>query len=79
MPSKCDLKKRVRDYAYAVVELEGNGGGVDRGFDVLLELLDVHPQLPGGAPLTVTSRCWKVSIRTEAVTALWLMVVCSGR
>ena len=50
-------------------------------FDVLLELLDVHPQLPGEAPLTVeaTSRGWKVFTRTEAVTALWLVVRCSGR
>ena len=44
-------------------------------FQVLLVLLDVHPQLPGEAPLTVraTSRGWKVFTRTEAV------VGCSGR
>ena len=50
-------------------------------FEVLLELLDVHPQLPGEAPLTVraTSGGWKVFTRAEALTALWLMVGCSGR
>ena len=49
--------------------------------EVLLEMLDVHFQLPGGEPLTVwaTSRNWKVSTRTEAVTALRLMVGYSGR
>ena len=46
------------------------------GSDVLLELLDVHPQLPGESPLAVraTSRGWKVFPRVKAVTALRLMV-----
>ena len=59
-------------------QTRGKSGG---GFEVLLELLDVHPQLPGGTPLTVraTSRDGKVFTRTEAVTALRLMVGCSGR
>ena len=50
-------------------------------FEVLLELLDVHPQLPGEAPLTVraTSRGWKLFGRTQVVTALRLMIGCSGR
>ena len=50
-------------------------------FEVLLELLDVHPHLPGEAPLTIqaTSGGWKDLTRTEAVTALWLMVGCRGR
>ena len=49
-------------------------------FEFLLELLDVHPQLPGRAPLTVraTPRGWKISTRTEAVIASRLMVGCSG-
>ena len=49
-------------------------------FKVLLEYLNVHPQLPGGTPLTVraTSRVRKLSTRTEEVTALRLMVGCSG-
>ena len=40
-------------------------------FEVLLELLNVYPQLPGGAPSTIrsTSLGWKVFARTEAVTA----------
>ena len=50
-------------------------------FEALLELLNVYPQLPGGAPLTVrnTSLGWKVFTRSEAVTALRLIVVSSGR
>ena len=49
-------------------------------FEALLELLNVYPQLPRGAPLTVrsTSLGWKVFSRTEAVTALRLMVASSG-
>ena len=51
------------------------------GSNVLLELLDVNPQLPGESPLTVraTSRGWKVFPRVKAVTALRLIVGCSGR
>ena len=47
-----------------------------RAFEALLELLDVHPQLPGGAPLTVraTPRCRNVFTRTEAVSALHVVV-----
>ena len=46
-----------------------------------LELLSMHPQLPGGAPLTTrsTSGGWKVFTRSEAVAALRLMVGSSGR
>ena len=53
--SKCDKKKGgvhklgVHNYACTVVEREGNRAG---GFEVVLELLSVHSQLPGGAPLT---------------------------
>ena len=50
-------------------------------FEALLELLAVHPQLPGGAPLTTrpTSRGWKAFTRTEAVAGLRLMFGSSGR
>ena len=50
-------------------------------FEALLELLSVHPQLPGRAPLTTgsTSGGWKVFTRSEAVAALRLMVGSSGR
>ena len=49
-------------------------------FRCLLEFLDVHPQLPGEAPVTVpaTSRGWDFSTRTEGVAALRLMVGCNG-
>ena len=50
-------------------------------FEVLLDLLAVHPLLPGGSPLTVrrTSRGWMPFTRTEAVAALRLMIGSSGR
>ena len=63
-------------------ELEtGRGRAPNGAFEVLLELLSVHPQLPGGAPLTTrsTSGGWKVFTRSEAVAALRLMVGSSGR
>ena len=52
-----------------------------RTFEALLQLLNVYPQLPGGAPLTVTNTSfgWKVFSRMEAVTVLRLMVASSGR
>ena len=74
-------KSRVHDYAYAVVQREEDGGVSIGAFKLLLELLDVDPQLPGAAPLPVraTSRSWKVFTNTEAVAALLLIVGCSGR
>ena len=50
-------------------------------FEALLELLNVYPQLPGGAPLTVrrTSLGCNMFTRTEAVTVLRFMVARSGR
>ena len=50
-------------------------------FEILLDLLAVHPLLPGGAPLTVrrTSRGWKPFARTEAVASLSLISLSSGR
>ena len=49
--------------------------------ETLVKLLDVHPQLPGDAPLTIrgTSFGWRVFTRTKAVAALRLMVGSSGR
>lgn len=48
-------------------------------FEVLLELLDVHPHLSGGSPLTVraTSRGGKVSLGTTLT--LTLHVTLTGR
>ena len=50
-------------------------------FEALLELLNVNPQLPEWAPLTVriTSLGWEVFPRREAVTVLRLMAVSGGR
>ena len=80
--SKCDQKRAGCTITRTRLSNEREMGGVLMGaFEVLLELLDVHPQLPGEAPLTAraTSRDWKVFTRTEAVTALRLMVGYSGR
>lgn len=61
------------------------GGGVGRApvgaFEALVELLNVHPRLPGGAPLMTRSTAsgWKVITRTEAVVALRMMVASAGR
>ena len=57
-------------------------GGASMGaFGALVELLDVHPQLPREAPPTIrgTSSGWREFTRTEAVAALRLMVGISGR
>ena len=50
-------------------------------FAFVLELLDVRPQIPGEAPLTVQtpSRGWRVFTKTRAATALRLSVGCTGR
>lgn len=50
-------------------------------FEALLELPNVHPQRPGGVPLTVEgmSYGWNDSTRTEAVTAVRLVVASSGK
>lgn len=50
-------------------------------FETLVELLEVHPQLPGRVPLTIrgTSSGGKVPPRTEeVVAALRLMAGISG-
>lgn len=63
----------------------GEGTGAGRApvgaFEAIIELLNVHPSLPAGAPLmtrlAVTG--WKVVTRTEAVVALRMMVASVGR
>ena len=80
--SKCKKKRAGCTVTRTRLSIEREMGGVLMGtFEVLLELLDVHLQLKGEAPLTVraTSRGWKVFTRTEAVTVLRLMVGCSVR
>ena len=49
-------------------------------FEALVALLDVHPQLPGNAPLMTrqTVHGWQVITRSEAVVALRLMVESAG-
>ena len=79
---KSDKKTEGCTITRTLLSIEREMGGVLMGtFEVLLELLDVHLQLKGEAPLTVraTSRGWKVFTRTEAVTVLRLMVGCSVR
>ena len=48
--------------------------------ETLVKLLDVHPKLPGDAPLTIRGMSfgWRVFTRTEAVAALRSMVGSSG-
>ena len=50
-------------------------------FEALVELLDAHPRLPGGAPLTTrrTASGWKVITRTEAVVASRMMAASAGK
>ena len=80
--SKNDQKRvgctftRTRAAGTTAGEVESGGA-----FEAVLELLDVHPQLPGEAPLTarLTPGGWRVFTRTEAVAALRLMVANSGR
>ena len=57
------------------------GGGSAGAFELLLDLLDVHPFLEGVSPLMVrlTPQDWKAFRRTEAVAALRLMIASSGR
>ena len=57
------------------------GGGSAGAFELLLDLLDVHPLLEGGSPLMVriTPQGWKAFTRAQAVATLRLMIANSGR
>ena len=80
--SKSDQKRAGCTITRTRVSDRTEVGGVPAGaFEALLELLNVHPQLPGEAPLTtrLTPQGWRVFTRTEAVAALRLMVGSSGR
>ena len=61
------------------------GAGVGKtpvgAFEALVELLDAHPRLPGGAPLMTrrTASGWKVITRIEAVVALKRMAASAGK
>lgn len=80
--SKADQNRE----GHTITRLRGaNGAGAGRApvgaFEAIVELLDVHPRLPRGAPLMTrrTSAGWKVVTRAEAVVALRMMVACTGR
>ena len=57
------------------------GGASAGAFEARLELLSVHPQLPGEAPIVtrLTPQGWGVITQTQAVEALRLMAESSGR
>eukprot|EP00904_Undaria_pinnatifida_P011237 jgi/Undpi1/7243/HiC_scaffold_22.g09716.m1 len=80
--SKSDQKRE----GCTITRTRAAGVALDAGrlagaFEALQELRNVHPQLPGEAPLTVrrTPSGWNVLTRTEAVATLRLMVGSSGR
>ena len=80
--SKSDQKRTGCTITRTRIDDSVRSGGVPSGaFEALLDLLDVHPQLPGQAPLTAraTSSGWKVFTRIEAVTALRVLVGSTGR
>ena len=80
--SKNDQKRAGCTITRTRASGETEVGGVPAGaFEALLELLSVHPQLPGEVPLTarLTPLGWRVFIRAEAVEVLRLMVGSSGR
>ena len=64
-----------------MAEGAGFGKTPTGAFEALVELLDAHPRLPGGAPLMTrrTASGWKVITRTEAVVALRMMAASAGK
>lgn len=80
--SKADQNREGR----SITRVRGaHGAGDGRtpmgAFEAIVALLNVHPQLPGSAPLMTrfTDGGWQVITRTEAVVALRMMVACTGR
>ena len=74
--SKCDKKRAGCTIIRTRLSNDREMGGLPmEAFEVQQKLLDVHPQVLGGPPLTVraTLRGWRVFTTTEAVTALQLM------
>ena len=49
--------------------------------EALVERLEAHPRLPGGAPVMTrrTASGWKMITRTEAVVALRMMAASAGK
>ena len=78
--SKCDKKNRVHDYAYAVVQREGDGGSVDGGLRISAGIARRAFPAPRGGAADNPGHVARLEncTRTEAVTALRLMVGCSG-
>ena len=80
--SKTDQNRKGRTTT-RVRMAEGAGVGKTPvgAFEALVELLDAHPRLPGGAPLMTrrTASRWKVISRIEAVVALRMMAASAGK
>lgn len=80
--SKSDQNRQGCMITRARVNERGAEGGAPAGaFEALLDLLDLYPGLPGGAPLMTrrTVSGWKVITRAEALAALRSMVEGTGR
>ena len=80
--SNCVQKRAGCTVTRTRLQKETEAGGASIGaFEALLDLLNVYPQIPGGASLTVrsTSLGWEVFTRTGAVTTLILIVASNGR
>lgn len=80
--SKADQNRQGCTITRARVTGRRPGGGRPAGaFEALLELLDLHPDLPGRAPLMtrLTASGYTVVTRAEALVALRSMVAGTGR
>ena len=64
-----------------VQQTEKRGGREVGALEILLDLIDTHPDLDMTAPLmqSCTTSGWKVITRSEATRALRLLVSCVGR
>ena len=80
--SKSDRKREGATVTRTRVRREvGDSREVHGALEVLLDLLDIHPNLGAESPLmqTVGAEGWKVVNRTEATQALRLMVALCGK
>ena len=72
----------VRDIEQRVIGNEGVGDGKNNGpLEILLDLLDIHPELDGSPPLTQIQSAtrWTMDMRTIAMKALRRIVGSLGR
>ena len=82
--SKSDKKKlgAIVTRTRVVIRNEGGGDGKDNGaLEIVLDLLDICPELDGSAPLTQIQSAtgWTVATRTISTKALRRMVDSLGR